>query len=102
MKLKTQGQALVSIGGGPRDMLVTSTQSLDSTANINVLSTNIPDVWKSADHLCLLWCKQLVLSIVRSLFDSVDYSQRPPKISSDPEERMRALSYHLRHVRNSF
>ena len=96
-EINDTGTSVVSIGGGPRDMLVTSTQSLDSTANINVLSTNIPDVWKSADHPSLLWCKQLVLSIVRSLFDSVDYSQRPPKISSNPEERMRALSYHFRH-----
>ncbi|XP_076243690.1 GPI inositol-deacylase [Calliopsis andreniformis] len=94
-KMKEARISVVSIGGGPRDTLVTAMQTLDSTADINVLSTGIPDVWKSTDHLSILWCKQLVLSIVRSLFDSVNYSQRPPKISSKAEERMQALSYHF-------
>ncbi|KZC05018.1 GPI inositol-deacylase, partial [Dufourea novaeangliae] len=96
-KIKDAGTNVISIGGGPRDILVTSLQLLDSTADINVLSTNIPDVWKSTDHLSILWCKQLVLSIVRSLFDSVSVSQRPPRISSKSEDRMQALSYHFYH-----
>lgn len=101
-EIKEAGTSVVSIGGGPRDILVTPTQILDSTADINVISTAIPDVWKSTDHLCILWCKQLVLAVVRSLFDSVNYSQKPPKIFSKPDERMQALSYHFYHVRNSY
>ncbi|XP_043264024.1 GPI inositol-deacylase-like [Colletes gigas] len=96
-QLKDAGTSVISIGGGPRDILVTSTQILDSTADINVLSTNIPDVWKSTDHLSILWCKQLVFSIVRLLFDSVSTTQRPLKISSNADERMQALSYHIYH-----
>lgn len=99
-EIKDAGTSVISIGGGPRDVLVTSTQILDSTADINILSTNIPDVWKSTDHLCILWCKQLVLSIVRLLFDSVSISEKPPKISSSIDKKLQAASYHLHHVRN--
>ncbi|XP_078034051.1 GPI inositol-deacylase isoform X2 [Augochlora pura] len=95
--IKDAGINIISIGGGSRDTLVTTTQLLDPTADINVLSTSIPDVWKSTDHLSILWCKQLVLAIVRSLFDSVDISHRPPRISSNSEERMQALKYHFHH-----
>lgn len=96
-EIKDAGTSVISIGGGPRDVLVTSTQILDSTADINILSTNIPDVWKSTDHLCILWCKQLVLSIVRLLFDSVSISEKPPKISSSIDKKLQAASYHLHH-----
>ncbi|KAK9296931.1 hypothetical protein QLX08_009191 [Tetragonisca angustula] len=96
-EIKAAGTSVVSIGGGPRDTLITSTQILDATADINVISNTIPDVWKSTDHLSILWCKQLVLSIVCSLFDSVNYTQKPPKIVSTAKERMQALSYHFHH-----
>ncbi|CAK9833286.1 GPI inositol-deacylase [Anthophora retusa] len=96
-EIKDAGISVVSIGGGPRDTLITSTQIVDSAADINVISNTIPDVWKSTDHLSILWCKQLVLCIVRSLFDSVDYNQKPPNIFSKTEERMQALSYHFYH-----
>ncbi|XP_066603926.1 GPI inositol-deacylase [Prorops nasuta] len=91
------GVNVVSIGGGPRDILVTGYQSLDPTADINVLSTNVPDVWKSTDHFSILWCNQLILSIVRSLFDCVDISQKPPRISNHIQNRLNALKYHFLH-----
>lgn len=101
-EIKDAGTSVVSIGGGPRDILITSAQILDPTADINVLSNTMPDVWKSTDHLSILWCKQLVLSVVRSLFDSVNCTQKPPKIFSTAKERMQALSYHFYHVRKYF
>lgn len=101
-KLKDAGVTVVSIGGGPRDILVTAAQTLDHTADINVLSTAIPAVWKSTDHLSILWCKQLIFAIVRSLFDSVDYTEKPFKISSSTEWKMQALSYHFLQVSKNF
>lgn len=94
-KIKDAGVKVVSIGGGPSDILVTATQTFDPTADINVLSTSIPTVWKSTDHLSILWCRQLVFVIVRSLFDSVDYLEKPPKITSNSTLKMQALSYHF-------
>ena len=98
-QLKEANVSVVSIGGGPRDILVTSMQSVDPTADLNLLSNSIPDVWRSTDHLCILWCKQLVLSIVRALFDSVDVEARPPAIAFNPEQKIRALSYHFLEVK---
>lgn len=99
-EIKNVGVKVVSIGGGPRDILVTAAQTYDRTADINVLSTSIPAVWKSTDHLSILWCKQLVFAIVRALFDSVDYSKKPPMITSSPDLRMQSLSYHFEQVSN--
>ncbi|XP_070530047.1 GPI inositol-deacylase-like isoform X2 [Cardiocondyla obscurior] len=94
-KIKDAGVKVVSIGGGPRDILVPAAQTFDHIADINVLSTSIPVVWKSTDHLSILWCKQLVFVIVRSLFDSVDHMMKPPQITSDPNLKMQSLSYHF-------
>lgn len=98
-QLKSADVTIISIGGGPRDSLVTAAQTIDSRADMNLLSNSIPDVWRSTDHLCILWCKQLVLSIVRALFDCVDIKARPPMITSDSEQKLRALSYHFQKVR---
>lgn len=92
------GTTLVSIGGGRRDILVSTFQTIEPSADLNVVSSGIPKVWASADHLCILWCKQLVLTIVRALFDCVDVNARPPKITSDANVKIRALSYHLTRV----
>lgn len=99
-KIKDAGVKIVSIGGGPRDILVPAAQTFDHAADINVLSTSIPVVWKSTDHLSILWCKQLVFVIVRSLFDSVDYLEKLPKITSNPDLKMNSLSYHFLRVSN--
>ncbi|XP_035717908.1 GPI inositol-deacylase-like isoform X1 [Vespa mandarinia] len=96
-QIKEAGITVVSITGGPRDIVVPSNQAIDPTADINILTTNIPDVWKSTDHLCILWCKQLVLSIVRFLFDSVDYTKKPAQIYNEPARKLEALSYHFLH-----
>lgn len=100
-KLKDAGVKVISIGGGPRDILVTAAQTYDRTADINVLSTSVPAVWKSTDHLSILWCKQLVFVIVRALFDAVDQLKKPFKITSSPDLKMQALSYHFLQVSNN-
>ncbi|KAH0560113.1 GPI inositol-deacylase [Cotesia glomerata] len=87
--------SIVSIGGGSRDLLVTCSQILDPLADLNILSTGIPNVWRAQDHLSILWCKQLIIAIVRGLFDSVDTNKRIPKIYSQREIKLKALSYHL-------
>jgi len=101
-KIKNAGVKVVSIGGGPRDILVPATQAFDHVADINVLSTSVPVVWRSTDHLSILWCKQLIFAIVRSLFDSVDHLKKPPKITSNPDLKMEALSYHFLRVNNYY
>ncbi|CAG8493732.1 2131_t:CDS:2 [Paraglomus occultum] len=68
---------LISIAGGNLDTIICS-----DTANINslvpashgftVFTTSIPNVWTSMDHQCILWCKQLVNVIAKTMLNIVD------------------------------
>ncbi|XP_054720836.1 GPI inositol-deacylase-like [Uloborus diversus] len=65
---------IVSIGGSYRDYLVRSDLVLNdftysSELDVHAFTTAIPGVWLSTDHLAITWCKQLILTICRSLFD---------------------------------
>ncbi|KAL0279676.1 UNVERIFIED_CONTAM: hypothetical protein PYX00_001180 [Menopon gallinae] len=84
---------LVSIGGGDRDILVRSDLVFDNFGHINVVSTAVPGVWCSTDHLSILWCKQLVLTIVRALFDCVDLKTK--QLTTDHDTRLSIMKYHL-------
>lgn len=95
-KLKEMGVCVISIGGGSRDLLVTSSQIIDKYADINAITTAIPGVWISTDHLSILWCKQLVIAIARSLFDSID--TRNKKIHQDADKKIAAFNYHFINV----
>ena len=98
-RLRKLGTIIVSIGGGERDILVSPSQTVDNFADINILSSAIPEVWRSTDHLCILWCKQLVLTIVQALFDAVDTNASPPAISHrDDNSKLDALFYHFTSV----
>ncbi|XP_046738831.1 GPI inositol-deacylase isoform X2 [Diprion similis] len=85
----------ISVGGGPRDVLVNSNQIIDRTADLNVLTTHVPGVWKSTDHVSILWCKEFLLAIIRALFDCVDMVARYPRISSNKQHRLEVFNYHL-------
>ncbi|XP_046402288.1 GPI inositol-deacylase [Ischnura elegans] len=85
--------AVASIGGGQRDIIVRPDLIKSTTADFNVMTTSIPTVWLSTDHLCVLWCKQLVLVIVRALFDMVD--PKTHQISTNIDFKKASLSYHL-------
>ncbi|XP_071438562.1 GPI inositol-deacylase [Hetaerina americana] len=84
---------IASIGGGQRDIIVRPDLIKSDVADFSVLTTAIPTVWLSTDHLCILWCKQLVLIVVRALFDMVD--PRTHQISKSIEHKKTALGYHL-------
>ncbi|XP_050561004.1 GPI inositol-deacylase [Spodoptera frugiperda] len=63
---------LISFGNGPRDVLMPSGLTHSNDSYINALTTAIPGVWTSPDHVCIVWCKQLVMVINRYLFSIVD------------------------------
>ncbi|XP_072931942.1 GPI inositol-deacylase isoform X2 [Epargyreus clarus] len=63
---------LISIGSGPRDVLMPAGLTASNDSYINALVTAIPGVWVSPDHVSMVWCKQLVMVINRYLFDIVD------------------------------
>ncbi|KPJ15660.1 GPI inositol-deacylase [Papilio machaon] len=70
-----QKKMIISFGSGPRDILVPPvyTSVGESTVNsLNALTTAVPGVWVSPDHVSMVWCKQLVMAINRYLFDIID------------------------------
>ena len=87
--------SLVSISGGLRDIQVRSGLAADPHADINTVTAAIPGAWVSADHKCIVWCKQVVLAITRALFDLVTPVTR--QITADKKLRDSILHYHLVH-----
>ncbi|XP_071042938.1 GPI inositol-deacylase isoform X4 [Parasteatoda tepidariorum] len=88
---------LVSIGGGDRDILVRSDLTFNefkhkSILDVTAMTNSIPGVWVSADHLAITWCKQLILTICRSLFDLID--PQTNQITSKPDVIEKVLKYH--------
>jgi glycosylphosphatidylinositol deacylase len=69
--------AILSIAGGNRDIQISSDLSyLDGLVapshGLSVISTQIPKVWLSTDHLSSVWCNQLVLTLSEVLFNLID------------------------------
>ena len=92
---RPQDVTLVSISGGQRDLQVRSGLTQDPHADIQTSSEAVPGSWVSADHKCIVWCKQLVLTLTRALFDLVDSDTK--QITEDIERRREVLHYHLVH-----
>lgn len=83
---------LISIAGGGLDTVIpsdfASLESLvPSTHGFTVFTSAIPDVWTGCDHIQTTWCVQLMKSIVRSLFETLDVHR--PGQTKPRAERMR-------------
>ncbi|XP_045772052.1 GPI inositol-deacylase isoform X3 [Maniola jurtina] len=63
---------LISVGSGPRDVLIPAGLTSSNDSQISALATSIPGVWVTPDHVSMVWCKQLVMVVNRFLFDIVD------------------------------
>ena len=89
---------IISIHGGLRDHLVNSDLTkLEHVSHLGLdfhtLSSAIPDVWVEADHVCIVWCRQLIKKLVRLLFDLAD--ERTGTLKIDADLRRRVIEYHL-------
>ncbi|CAF0981838.1 unnamed protein product [Brachionus calyciflorus] len=91
---------LVSLYGGHRDILVRS--GLSSIKNwynksnaktISSFTPSTPYVWKSIDHRCMAWCRELIMTITRALFDLID--PRTKQIFESVSEREKVLRNHF-------
>ncbi|XP_018322176.1 GPI inositol-deacylase [Agrilus planipennis] len=94
----SRNTTLISIAGGFNDLLVPTYLTKPNRHHcLHTVSTSVPKVWLTTDHLSILWCKQLVLAITRALFEIVN--RRTKQIIDDPEQRMTIFHHHL--VQNS-
>ncbi|XP_053690487.1 GPI inositol-deacylase isoform X2 [Sabethes cyaneus] len=62
---------LVTIGGGVRDTMVHDALTYSTFSDLHAMTYNIPNVWLSADHVCIVWCLQLVLVINRFFYSII-------------------------------
>jgi pimeloyl-ACP methyl ester carboxylesterase len=64
---------LINISGGVQDLLISdrfAQMSPYSTGNgMHLFSTQVQNTWTSTDHLCILWCNQLVIQLANALTD---------------------------------
>nr|XP_027238269.1 GPI inositol-deacylase-like [Penaeus vannamei]XP_027238270.1 GPI inositol-deacylase-like [Penaeus vannamei]XP_027238271.1 GPI inositol-deacylase-like [Penaeus vannamei] len=84
---------LVTVGGGRNDVQVSTAHINTPLADIATTTTNIPSCWLTADHQAIVWCHQLVMPIMRSLFDIVD--PKTYQITTDRQRIINVFDYHL-------
>eukprot|EP01124_Arcella_intermedia_P018158 TRINITY_DN2512_c0_g1_i1.p1 TRINITY_DN2512_c0_g1~~TRINITY_DN2512_c0_g1_i1.p1 ORF type:complete len:959 (-),score=170.88 TRINITY_DN2512_c0_g1_i1:55-2931(-) len=85
---------IVSIAGGIRDNLIRSElcnleNLLHSDNQLTTVSTQIPDVWVSVDHVAAVWCNSLLVKIISSLHGIIDPNTKLPTLSK--EQRMKTF-----------
>lgn len=61
----------ITIGGGSRDLLVAEGFTTSQFSDIHVMSSCMPGVWLTTDHLASVWCLQQVLVINRFLYSII-------------------------------
>ena len=49
-------------------------------------------MWASADHLCIVWCRQLMIKLNQIFFDFVD---KHNFIIDSPDRRQEIIDFHL-------
>lgn len=62
---------LITIGGGRKDLMVHSGLTDSKYSDLHVMSTEMSRVWAESDHLCIVWCLQLVLVVNRFLYSII-------------------------------
>ncbi|XP_013199791.1 GPI inositol-deacylase [Amyelois transitella] len=79
---------LLSFGSGPRDVLIPSWLTTSNESDIGALTTSVPGVWVSTDHVSIVWCKQLVMAINRYLFSIVEPHTKQIKVEKNELKKM--------------
>ncbi|NWU91219.1 PGAP1 deacylase, partial [Upupa epops] len=96
----------LSVAGGFRDYQVRSGLTFlprlsQQGSALSVVSSAVPRVWASTDHLSIVWCKELILATIRAFFDLIDENTR--QITENPKKRMSVLNHHfVRHPAKIF
>lgn len=83
---------LITIGGGSRDLLVHAGLTTSKFSDVHTMSTCMPNVWLTTDHLSSVWCLQQVLVVNRflySIIESSNHRQRNQGNSFIPDKEIR-------------
>ncbi|XP_058044167.1 GPI inositol-deacylase isoform X2 [Ahaetulla prasina] len=88
----------LSVAGGFRDYQVRSGLAFLPSSNsqncaLSVVSSAVPRVWASTDHLSIVWCKELNLATIRAFFDLIDDNTK--QITENPQRKILVLNHHF-------
>lgn len=67
---------MITVGGGSRDLLVHPGLTSSQYSDIHTMSTCIPNVWLTTDHLSAVWCLQQVIVINRFLYSIIQSNSK--------------------------
>ncbi|KAF7258780.1 hypothetical protein EG68_04071 [Paragonimus skrjabini miyazakii] len=89
---------VISLTGGSRDLMVPDilgnvNQNSDGLKALWLSTSAVAHVWASCDHLCIVWCRQLVYELVSSLHELTLLS--PNMNNMDARSRLRVFRNHL-------
>lgn len=70
-QLALDDKLLITIGGGNKDLMVHSGLTDSKFSDLHVMTTAMSKVWVESDHLCVVWCLQLVLVLNRFLYSII-------------------------------
>lgn len=89
---------LITIGGGSRDILVQSGLTTSQFSDVHAMSSCVPQVWLTTDHLASVWCLQQVL-VVNRFLNSIIEPQRQRQHNNifigDKSVRLANAKYHF-------
>lgn len=90
---------LITIGGGSRDVLVPSNLTTSKFSDVHTMSTCVPNVWLTTDHMSSVWCLQQVFVVNRFLYSIIETSHPRHKtitntfINDKESRKMKAIRY---------
>ncbi|KAF6775285.1 hypothetical protein AHF37_05940 [Paragonimus kellicotti] len=89
---------VISLTGGSRDLVVPDilgnvNQNSDGLKALWLSTSAVAHVWASCDHLCIVWCRQLVYELVSALHELTLLSPNMNKL--DARSRLRVFRNHL-------
>ncbi|KAM7350071.1 GPI inositol-deacylase [Cochliomyia hominivorax] len=89
---------MISIGGGNRDLLVRDALTTSKYSDIHAMTSSIPNVWLSCDHLSAVWCLQLMLVINRFNFaiTNIDKKRNVYFIDDKFQRTQSAINYFVK------
>ncbi|KAI9003193.1 PGAP1-like protein-domain-containing protein [Gaertneriomyces semiglobifer] len=96
---------IVSLAGGNHDTLVSSdlceiSSFVPSSHGFTTYASAMPDVWTAADHKAVLWCNQIVWSVIKGVSD-VLWNLNTNDAPAEPHARVEAFRRVLIHGREN-
>ncbi|EDQ89815.1 uncharacterized protein MONBRDRAFT_32192, partial [Monosiga brevicollis MX1] len=91
----TRSTVVLNVGGGPRDLLVRDDLVFPREELVEqrelflaVSTASMPDVGRSVDHLCLLWCREVVTKVANAVASALADTPSPGAIDGTLRRRL--------------